>query len=71
MIYFLFFSFFFSVHTPQAICKIEDSFFLYDTDLYQVVGKSAWSQYGREKKELVFNDFLKKELACFSAKVIG
>ena len=68
MIYFLFFSFLFSVHTPQAICKIDGSFFLYDTDLYQVVGRSAWSQYDHEKKEAVFNDFLKKELVCFSAK---
>ena len=68
MIYFIFFSFVLALHSPQPICKIDDSFYIYDVDLYQSVGKKNWDELKIEKKQSLFDDFIKKELVCFSAK---
>ena len=71
MYYFiLFFCFCFALHSPKNLVVIKDSI-LTDVDFYEKVSKDDWDSFDKNKKEDVFNDFLKNELSYYDAINIG
>ena len=71
MYYFIFlFCFCFGLHSPKTLVVIKDSI-LTDVDFYEKISKDDWDSFDKNKKEEVFNDFLKNELSYFDAINIG
>ena len=56
----------FCLHQPLPLVVLQDTI-LTDIDFYEKVSKDDWDSFDLEKKERVFNDFLKNELGYYDA----
>jgi len=66
----VFLSFLFCNHPPSPLFEFGGAR-ITDIDLYQSVGKRSWDEFDLNKKRLVFNAFLEKELAFLEAVQTG
>ena len=56
----------FALHSPQDLVVFGDTT-LTDVDFYEKISKDDWDMFDIDKKQRVFNDFLKNELAYYDA----
>ena len=56
----------FALHIPQDLIVLKD-FTLTDVDFYEKISKDDWDSFDFDKKNRVFNDFLKNELGYYDA----
>ena len=56
----------FALHSPQGLVVLKDTT-LTDVDFYEKISKDEWDVFDFDKKQRVFDDFLKNELAYYSA----
>jgi len=54
----------FSLHVPQNLVILKDTV-LTDVDFYEKISKDEWDSFSLDKKNSVFNDFLKNELGYY------
>ena len=56
----------FALHSPQGLVVLKDTT-LTDVDFYEKISKDEWDVFDFDKKQRVFDDFLKNELAYYDA----
>ena len=56
----------FALHSPQDLVVLSDTT-LTDIDFYEKISKDDWDVFDVDKKQRVFNDFLKNELGYYDA----
>ena len=65
MYYFIFlFCFCFGLHSPKTLVVIKDSILTDGSYFYEKNFKDDWDSFDKNKKEEVFNDFLKTNFLC-------